>query len=412
MNQKHNQQPNLPQKNSSAGIADIVAENSLIGIAADSSLCSAAVNTDADANANVNTGANANVAVNATAEANTDATVNSSNQAPLCAIKIGSVNLKSRVMLAPMAGITDMPYRQLIRRFSPHSLLTTEMISSEMLMQNRKDGDQILVNRENEFPLSYQLSGHKPEMMANAAKKLEKLERKPSIIDINMGCPVKKVVGGGDGSALMKTPQLASDIVKAVKDAVDLPVTVKFRLGYTAAEQNFMEFAKLMQDSGADAITIHCRTRSQMYSGNADWNAISGIKKEISIPVFANGDINTPQQAKECLEITGVDGIAVARGTLGAPDLIHRIEHFLATGELKEEADIFEKIEWAKDHLDDEMRLRGEKGALPFMRKFYPYYIRGVRNAAQERSRLMTCERYVKIMNYLNSICENEKNYH
>lgn len=326
-----------------------------------------------------------------------------------CLIKIGNVNLKSRVMLAPMAGITDMPYRQLIRRFSKISLLTTEMISSEMLMQNRKDGDQILVNQENEFPLSYQLSGHKPEMMANAAKKLAKLERKPSIIDINMGCPVKKVVGGGDGSALMKTPQLAADIVKAVKDAVDLPVTVKFRLGYTASEQNFMEFAKLMQDSGADAMTIHCRTRSQMYSGNADWKAISGIKNEINVPVFANGDINTPQQAKECLEITGADGIAIARGTLGAPDLIHRTEHFLKTGEIIEEGDIFQKIEWAKDHLDDEVKLRGEKGAIPFMRKFYPYYIRGVRNAAQERSKLMTADSYEQIMSYLTEIYENEK---
>lgn len=323
-------------------------------------------------------------------------------------IEIGNVKLKSRVVLAPMAGITDMPYRQLIRKFSKDCLLTTEMISSEMLMQNRKDGDQILYNQENEFPLAYQLSGHKPEMMANVAKKLEKLERKPSIIDINMGCPVKKVVGGGDGSALMKTPQLAADLVKAVKDAVDLPVTVKFRLGYTVAEQNFMEFAKLMQDAGADAMTIHCRTRSQMYSGNADWNAISGIKKEISIPVFANGDINTPEQAKACFEITGVDGIAIARGTLGAPDLIHRIEHFLCTGEIKKEGNIFQKIEWAKEHLERELQLRGEKNAIPFMRKFYPYYIRGVRNAAQERSKLMTSEEYKTVMSYLEEIYKNE----
>lgn len=321
-------------------------------------------------------------------------------------IKIGDVPLKSHVMLAPMAGITDLPYRQLIRRFSSICLLTTEMISSEMLMQNRKDGNKILENLENEFPLSYQLSGHKPQMMATAAKKLMKLDRKPSIIDINMGCPVRKVVCGGDGSALMRTPDIASDIVKAVKDAVDIPVTVKFRLGYTVSEINFKEFAKLMQDSGADAMTIHCRTRSQMYAGEADWSAIAGIKKEITVPVYANGDITTPQKAKECLEITGVDGIAIGRGTLGAPDLIHRIEHYLSTGELTDEADIQTKIQWAKDHIGAEIELRGEKNAIPFMRKFYPYYIRGIQNAAAVRSTLMGATSYKTIINELDKIAQ------
>ena len=319
-------------------------------------------------------------------------------------IKIGNVLLKSPVMLAPMAGITDLPYRQLIRRFSKDSLLTTEMISSEMLMQNRKDGDKILENRENEFPLSYQLSGHKPQMMATAAKKLMKLERKPSVIDINMGCPVRKVVCGGDGSALMRTPELASDIVKAVKDAVDVPVSVKFRLGYTASEKNFLEFALLMQDSGADSITIHCRTRSQMYSGEADWSAIAGIKKEINIPVFANGDITSPQRAKECLEMTGADGVAVGRGTLGAPDLLHRIEHYLLTGELIQQADIKTKIQWAIEHLDAEVELRGEKNAIPFMRKFYPYYIRGIQNDDNIRVKLMSAAQYGVIVKKLNKI--------
>ena len=321
-------------------------------------------------------------------------------------IKIGNVLLKSPVMLAPMAGITDLPYRQLIRRFSKDSLLTTEMISSEMLMQNRKDGDKILENRENEFPLSYQLSGHKPQMMATAAKKLMKLERKPSIIDINMGCPVRKVVCGGDGSALMRTPELASDIVKAVKAAVDVPVSVKFRLGYTSTEKNFLEFAKLMQTSGADALTIHCRTRSQMYSGEADWSAIAGIKKEIDIPVFANGDITTPKKAQECLEITGADGVAVGRATLGAPELLHRIEHYLLTGELLEEADIKTKVEWAIEHLDTEVELRGVKNAIPFMRKFYPYYIKGIQNAAAVRGKLMSTTDYGVIVEELNKISQ------
>ena len=183
--------------------------------------------------------------------------------------KIGSVEFASCVALAPMAGITDFCLRQLIRKFSPNCLLTTEMISSEMLMQNRPDEhEKILAFKENEYPLAFQISGHKPAMMAKAAKILQ--AKGANIIDINMGCPVKKVVCGGDGSALMRTPQIAADILKAVKDSVDIPVTVKFRLGYTAQEKNFTEYAKLMEESGADAMTIHCRTRAQMYSGTED----------------------------------------------------------------------------------------------------------------------------------------------
>lgn len=316
-------------------------------------------------------------------------------------LQIGSVKLKSRTALAPMAGITDVVLRQLVRKFSKNCLLTTEMISSEALMQ--KKGGEILEYKENETPLAFQISGHKPFMMAKAAKMLE---NRADIIDINMGCPVNKVVKGGDGSALMKTPQLASDIVKAVKDAVNIPVTVKFRLGYTADTKNFPEFAKLMQDSGADAMTIHCRTRSQMYGGKADWSALSDIKKEISIPVFANGDITTPVLAKDCLEVSKVDGVAIARGVIGNPDLIYRIEHFLETGEIVENIDIKTKIALLKEHLDEEIKLRGELAGIRFTRKFYPFYIKGVHGAPALRHALVTEDCYDKIINILDSINE------
>ena len=266
-------------------------------------------------------------------------------------IKIGNIELKSCVTLAPMAGITDLPLRQLVRKYSKDCLLTTEMISSEMLMQNRPaEHAIILATEENEHPLAYQLSGHKPSMMAKAAKMLEKQGAK--IIDINMGCPVKKVVGGGDGAALMKTPQLASDIVKAIKDVVEIPTTVKFRLGYTTAEQNFLEYAKLMEESGADAITIHCRTRAQMYSGVANWKAISNVKENIKVPVFANGDIISPETAMQCIKESKADGIAIARGVLGSPDLIYRIEHYFKTGEIIPEINILEKLELLKEHIN------------------------------------------------------------
>ena len=316
-------------------------------------------------------------------------------------LQIGSVKLKSRAALAPMAGITDVVLRQLVRKFSKNCLLTTEMISSEALMQ--KKSGEILEYRENETPLAFQISGHKPLLMAKAAKMLE---NRADIIDINMGCPVNKVVKGGDGSALMKNPQLASDIVKAVKDAVNIPVTVKFRLGYTADTKNFLEFAKLMQDSGADAMTIHCRTRSQMYGGKADWGALSDIKKEISVPVFANGDITTPELAKDCLEVSKVDGVAIARGVIGNPDLIYRIEHFLETGEIVENIDIKRKISLLKEHLDQEIKLRGELAGIRFTRKFYPFYIKGVHGAPALRHALVTEDCYDKIINILDSINE------
>ena len=321
--------------------------------------------------------------------------------------KIGSVEFASCVALAPMAGITDFCLRQLIRKFSPNCLLTTEMISSEMLMQNRPDEhEKILAFKENEYPLAFQISGHKPAMMAKAAKILQ--AKGANIIDINMGCPVKKVVCGGDGSALMRTPQIAADILKAVKDSVDIPVTVKFRLGYTAQEKNFTEYAKLMEESGADAMTIHCRTRAQMYSGTEDWDAIKDVKKEINVPVFANGDIISPESAKECIETSKTDGIAVGRGVLGAPDLIYRIEHYFNTGEIITELTVKQKIELLKEHILSEISLRGEHVAIQFVRKFYPYYIKGIRDAAIYRSALVTENSLTKIFEILDLITEKE----
>ena len=320
--------------------------------------------------------------------------------------QIGQVEIKSNVALAPMAGITDLPLRQLVRKFSPNCLLTTEMISSEMLMQNRPDEhEKITAFLENEPPLAFQISGHKPYMIAKAATILEK--KGASIIDINMGCPVKKVVCGGDGSALMKTPDIASDIVKAVKDVVSIPVTVKFRLGYTAQEQNFLEFAKLMENAGADAMTIHCRTRSQMYSGTANWEAISNIKKEIHVPVFVNGDITSPQSAQDALTKSKTDGVAIGRGILGSPDLIYRVEHFFSTGEILEELSIIQKLDLLKEHILSEINLRGEQVAIQFVRKFYPYYIRGIKDAAVYRGALVTensLENIFKIINNLQDI--------
>ena len=304
--------------------------------------------------------------------------------------------IQSKVSLAPMAGITDYVLRSLIRRYSKSCLLTTEMISSEFLAQVK--GGDIVERDENHSPVSYQISGHKPHLMKAAAEYLSPMA---DMIDINMGCPVNKVVKGQDGCALMRNPSLAADLVKAVKEGTDKPVSVKFRLGYTFDEMNYVEFGQQMQEAGADFITIHGRTRSQFYSGNADWKSIKKLKENIDVPVFANGDITSIETAEECLELSGADGIAIGRGVLGDPTLLYRIEHFLHTGEKLPIPSLEEKIAMLKWHLDEEIKLRGEKVAMKFFRKFYPYYIAGIKNAAKVRSILVTEENYDNIFKTL-----------
>ncbi len=309
----------------------------------------------------------------------------------------------AHVSLAPMAGITDYVLRTLVRRYSPDALLTTEMISSEYLAQtlNGRSGVEILKRDEDHSPISYQISGHKPHMMRQAA---EFLSQYADMVDINMGCPVKKVVGGQDGAALMRNPKLAADLVKAVKEGTTKPVSVKFRLGYTVDEMNYVEFGQAMQEAGAEFITIHGRTRSQMYSGHADWAKIKALKENVDIPVFANGDILTVDDAIECLDISGADGVAVGRGAIGDPTLIARIAHCLKNGEKSPVPSLEERIEMLKFHLDEEIKLRGENVAIKFMRKFYPYYLAGFKNAKVLRSQLVIEESYEKIINKLNNL--------
>lgn len=307
--------------------------------------------------------------------------------------------IQSKVSLAPMAGITDYVLRSLVRKYSKNALLTTEMISSEFLAQVK--GGDITKRNTDHSPISYQISGHKPHLMKAAAEYLTPFA---DMIDINMGCPVNKVVKGQDGCSLMRNPSLAADLVKAVKDGTDKPVSVKFRLGYTLDELNFVEFGEQMQEAGAEFITIHGRTRSQMYSGVADWKSIRKLKENVDIPVFANGDILTVDDAIRCIEESGADGVAVGRASMGDPTLIGRIEHFFATGEKLPEPTLDEKIEILKEHLNQEIALRGENVGIKFFRKFYPCYIAGIKNAAKVRSVLVREENYEIIMSLLDSV--------
>ncbi len=307
--------------------------------------------------------------------------------------------ISKKVSLAPMAGITDMVLRNLVREYSKTCLITTEMISSEGL-RNVHDC-AIIKKSETDSPIAYQISGHKPELMAQAAKFLES---RADIIDINMGCPVKKVVCGGDGSALMKTPKLAQEIVKAVKNAVNIPVSVKFRLGYTADDMNYVEFGQLMQEAGADLITIHARTRAQMYSGMADWAKIKLLKNNVNIPVLANGDVISIETAEKCLELSEADGVAIGRGVLGDVTLPYRVEHYLETGEKLPEQSFDDKLDALTRHLENEISLRGVNVGIKCIRKLYGYYISGVRNAAKYRAELVRIDDYSEMLKALERI--------
>ncbi len=307
--------------------------------------------------------------------------------------------IQSKVSLAPMAGITDYVLRSLVRKYAHDALLTTEMISSEFLAQNVRT--EITKLDETHHPIVYQINGHKPHLMRGASQYLTQFA---DMIDINMGCPVNKVVKGQDGAALMKNPTLAADLVKAVKEGTDKPVSVKFRLGYTADDMNYVEFGQQMQEAGAEFITIHGRTRSQFYAGKADWNKIRLLKENVDVPVFANGDIVSIESAVECIEKSKADGIAIGRGILGDPTLIGRVAHYLKTGENLPPPTLEEKLAMMKTHLDEEIKLRGESVGIKFFRKFYPYYIAGIKNASKIRGVLVLEDNYEKILEVIDYI--------
>ena len=307
--------------------------------------------------------------------------------------------IQSKVSLAPMAGITDYILRSLIREHSKSCLLTTEMISSEALTQV-KDTD-IVARDNNHSPISYQLSGHKPKMIADCAEYLQKYA---DMIDINMGCPVNKVVKGTDGCALMRNIDLAQEIARTVKSQISIPLSVKFRLGYTFEEMNFVKYGQKMQEAGADFITIHGRTRSQMYGGKADWKKIAELKRNVDIPVFANGDVVSVETAIQCLEESKADGVAIGRGILGDVTLIHRIEHYLQTGQILPPPTLEEKVEDMKKHLLKEIEFRGEDIGIKFVRKFYPYYINGFTGASRCRGELVMMDNLKDILTLLEKI--------
>lgn len=327
---------------------------------------------------------------------------NYNNTLPKSELVIGSVKLDSIAVLAPMAGITDTILRQIIRMFSKDCLLLSEMISSEALKMN--PDKSIIDYNKIEYPLAFQISGHKPDLMAEAAKYIEDIS---TIIDINMGCPAPKIIKNTDGARLMTDLKLASRIISSVKSAVNIPVTVKCRLGWDFDSKNYIEFARIAEDSGADAIIVHGRTRSQMYSGTADWDAIGEVKSSLKIPVIGNGDINSPEKAIECLNKSRCNGIAIGRGILGNPSLIWRIEQYLKTGTIPPELTLEQTLDIAMLHCKKEAEYREEIYGIKFMRKFFPWYIKGIKGASRYREKLVRFTSLSEIENLFDEIKTN-----
>ena len=299
-------------------------------------------------------------------------------------IYIGDVKLKNNVIMAPMAGITDTAYRIILEEMGV-GLVSTEMVSAKGIFYNNKNNKVILQTAENEHPIAVQLFGSDPMIMTNMA---ERISEDFDIIDVNMGCPVPKIVNNGEGSALMKNPEQAFKILEMMCRVLKKPVTVKFRKGFDDKHINAVEFAKMAEQAGVKSITIHGRTRAQMYAGQADWDIIRQVKEAVSIPVFGNGDIFTPEDAKRMMEETGCDGVAIARGAKGNPWLIKRTIHFLETGELLPEPSIEERRAMIVRHAELMVKYKTERLAIPEMRKHLAWYTAGLTGSAKLRAEM------------------------
>ena len=310
-------------------------------------------------------------------------------------LKIGSVLLKNNIILAPMAGVSDLPFRLLCSKMGA-GMVCMEMISAKAIMYNNRNTEGLLETHPEESVISLQLFGSDPQIMAEQAKRIE--NRHFDIFDINMGCPVPKVVGNGEGSALMKEPLLAGQIIEAMAKAVDKPVTVKIRKGFDEEHVNAVEIAHIAQESGAAAITVHGRTRAQYYSGKADWDIIARVKEAVSIPVIGNGDVTDGRSAAALLKQTGCDGVAIGRAAQGNPFIFREVAAYLEEGVECPPPTPEERMDIVRQHAELMVQYKGEYIAVREMRKHLSWYSAGIPGSARMRGRINEMESMEDIM--------------
>lgn len=306
-------------------------------------------------------------------------------------LTIGNVELDNNLILAPMAGVTDLPFRMLCKE-QGCGLMCTEMVSAKAILYQNKNTAALLEVREEERPVSVQLFGSDPKILSEMAKQIE--DGPYDLIDLNMGCPVPKVVNNGEGSALMKEPKLVEEILTAMVKALKKPVTVKFRKGFDDGCINAVEIAKIAESCGISAVAVHGRTREQYYSGKADWDIIRQVKENVKIPVIGNGDIFTPEDAKAMMEETGCDGLMIARGAKGNPWIFSRINHYLNTGEILPPPDAEEIKRMLLRHAALQIEYKGEVMGMKEMRKHVAWYSAGLPHSSALRNEANQVETY------------------
>ena len=309
-------------------------------------------------------------------------------------MEIGNLKLENPYILAPMAGVTDLPFRLLCKEQGA-GLLCMEMISAKALQYKNKNTKVLLAIHPQEYPVSLQLFGSDPKIISEQAKRIEDLPFQ--ILDINMGCPVPKVVKNGEGSALMKNPKLVFEIVSQLVKAIEKPVTVKIRKGFDDDHINAVEIAKIAEEAGASAVAVHGRTREQYYSGKADWDIIRRVKEAVSIPVIGNGDVDSPESARRLLEETGCDGIMIGRAARGNPWIFGRISSYLENGAMPPEPSIPEVRDMILRHAQLQIEYKGEYTGMREMRKHVAWYTAGMPHSAAVRRQVNEVETYEQL---------------
>ena len=304
-------------------------------------------------------------------------------------MKIGTLNLKNNIILAPMAGVTDKAFRLITKPFGP-ALMYTEMVSGKGLLYKNKRTEVLLEVLNFEKPTAAQIFGHEPEVMSEIAER--SLEFGADMIDINMGCPAPKIVNNGDGSALMKNPELAGKIISAVRKSVNCPMSVKFRMGWDDDSINAVEFAKTAENNGAESITIHGITRAQFYCGKANLEIIKKVKEAVKIPVIGNGDVHDGKSAKYMLDYTGCDGIMIGRAAQGNPWLFSSVLHYLKTGDELAPPTLEERSDIAEKHLRLLVKFKGEYRGVLEGRKHMAWYFKGLCGGAKLRNLINQCD--------------------